>query len=89
MRNYYPLLSEELNDRFLSAYADYTYLLGYDDEYGNTTYSGIYDTHETELKDSHQYIVLTNANAPNNNIVNQSMAKYLDKITYYQRLRRL
>ncbi len=89
MRTQYPLLSTEINDSFLEAYSRNTYLLGRDDDEGYTTYSGVYDIHETELKDMHQYIVLGNSNAPSNSIVNKSITNYLDKIAYKQRLRRL
>jgi len=43
MRTNYPVLSDEFNDKFQDLYYKLTYLLGYDDESGNTTYEGLYD----------------------------------------------
>jgi len=89
MRTNYPLSSKEINDKFLSAYAHYVYLLGYDNEYGVTTYSGIYDIHEKSIKDSHQYISLDNINVPPNDIIDKSIPTYIDSIAYKESIRRI
>lgn len=44
MRSNYPVSSMEFNDKILSAYEHYVYLLGYDD--GTNQYSGLYDNIE-------------------------------------------
>jgi len=87
MRTKYPLSSERLNDAFMSAYSHYVYLLGYDDENGVTTYSGLYDIHEDSAKDTHQYISLDNVNVPTNDIVDKSIPEYIDSIAYKESLR--
>lgn len=46
MRKNYPLLSQELNDKILTAYEHLVYLLGFDAE-GEDPYSGVYPLLET------------------------------------------
>jgi len=82
MRILYPVSSNELNDALLEAYAKYVHLLGYDNEYGETTYSGVYDINENSIKDLHQYTVLNNNGAPSNNISTNSITKYIDSVAY-------
>ena len=82
MRIRYPVSSNELNDIILEAYAKYVYLLGYDTEYGETTHSGVYDLNENSIKDTHQYMVLTNSKVPPNDVSNNSVPKYMDTVAY-------
>ena len=86
MRSNYPLLSEELNDILLTMYSHYTYLLGYDDINGYTTYSGIYDIQESTMNVLVDYITLKNTSSPTNNT---PIPYYLDSQKYYQKLRSL
>jgi hypothetical protein len=87
MRTNYPLSSKRLNDAFMGAYAHYVYLLGYDNENGATTYSGLYDVQEEGAKDTHPYISLDNKNVPPNDIVDKSIPEYIDSIAYKESLR--
>jgi len=50
MRDYYPLISQEINDKILTQYSDLVYLLGFDD--GNIVVSGLYDRLECSGVDS-------------------------------------
>lgn len=85
MRAYYPFISEEFNDIILETYSHYTYLLGYDNDHGSTTYSGIYDITEQTLDTiSSSYIVLRNTYAPEG----ASISQYLDSISAKLTLRR-
>ncbi len=57
MRKNYPLISAEFNDIFQDIYCKLTYILGYDDDTGTTTYSGQFDDIEHKLRES-VYIVV-------------------------------
>jgi len=50
MRKNYPLISYELNDKFQDLYYKLTYILGYDDQDGNSTYIGAFDIIEQKLR---------------------------------------
>ena len=52
MRKNYPLISAEINDKFQDLYYKLTYILGYDDEEGNTLYQGKFDIIEDSLRNS-------------------------------------
>lgn len=85
MRAFYPFLSEEFNDLTLEAYSHYVYLLGRDNQDGETTYSGVYDiTEETLDINSSRYVVLRNDYAPEGAPIPQ----YLDSIAAKVNLRR-
>jgi len=85
MRAFYPFLMEEFNDIILTTYSHYTYLLGYDDVNGDTTYSGVYDIVEQSLAtDSSQYVVLRNNYAPDG----VSIPQYMDSVAAKLNLRR-
>jgi len=45
MRQNYPLLSQEINDKLYKTYSDYVYLLGVETDSGN--YEGLYDSLES------------------------------------------
>ena len=49
MRKNYPLLSKELNDMFQELYYRLVYLLGYDNDQNQRTYTGVYDTIEIQI----------------------------------------
>ena len=49
MRKNYPVFSKEFNDIFQDLYYKLTYLLGYDDSNGNTTYIGKLDVYESDI----------------------------------------
>ena len=68
MRKNYPVLSEELNDKFQKLYYDLTYILGYDDENGVPTYSGQFDYAEQDLRDA-IYLVLPQLNASQDQLI--------------------
>jgi len=52
MRPNYPLISFELNDMFQDLYYKLVYILGYDNEENETTYTGKYDKIEINLRES-------------------------------------
>tara|TARA_Y100000310_G_scaffold316459_1_gene368209 strand:- start:926 stop:1192 length:267 start_codon:yes stop_codon:yes gene_type:complete len=80
MRINYTFLSQETNDQLLTAYSHYAYLLGRDDANGLTTYSGVYDLSEEDLRDlTRKYINLRNDYAPDDT---DSVPQYLDSIAY-------
>ena len=89
MRDNYPVISKELNDILLTIYSHYVYILGYDNEYGETTYSGMYDTQEDALDSSIKYTVLDNSYSPPNPVTSESIPMFFDKVEYTQNLRRL
>jgi len=68
MRKNYPLLSQELNDTFQDLYYKLTYILGYDDDEGNTTYVGQFDKIETDLREA-VHLVLLQLNASKDMLV--------------------
>ncbi len=81
MRTKFITYSKELNDAFLEAYSHYTYLLGYDDYYGATTYSGLYDILEREVQfNNEEYIILRNDYIPDEYLT--SIPRNLDSIHY-------
>ena len=66
MRKNYPLLSEEMNDKFQDLYYKLTYILGYDDDDINktTTYKGQFDYVEERIREAVSVLVFqTNDNS--------------------------
>jgi len=68
MRKNYPVLSEELNDKFQDLYFKLTWILGYDDDEGNTTYVGQFDKIETDLREA-IYLALPQINDAKDSLV--------------------
>lgn len=58
MRKNYPLLSQEVNDKFQDLYYKLTYILGYTDENNDKTYIGQFDKIEDSIKVAIQNITL-------------------------------
>ena len=68
MRPNYPVISAELNDLFQDLYYKLTWILGYDDDNGNTTYQGQFDLIENRLREA-IYISLLQLNNTQDSLV--------------------
>lgn len=83
MRRNYPLISKQINDVILTAYEHYVYLLGYDDENGVTTTSGVYDQLEEEFENyGKEYLIYNNDTTLEVNNTDTPISYNFDKVNY-------